>query len=155
MKLPPKLPPEPKWEDVFPVTKGPRAAENRRCRAQARWFWRLYIDNMGPIGVVSLLDDVILRRAAINFARLDAAERETSIEGMTHKTDYGTVKHPATTVVNLLDARLIQQMRDLGMTPLARERLRPPGEESDDESDFDPTAHPPVGDHAAGGASRA
>lgn len=150
IKLPARLPEEPDWHEYFPVTKGPEAKVNARCRAEASYFFRLYIAEMGPTGVVALLDEILLRRAAVNYARIDQCERAISIEGYSADGERGSVKHPAITIVNLCDARLISQMRELGMTPLQREKLSPKGGQDDeDDTDFHPSAHPRVGDTTA------
>lgn len=135
--LPPGVPAEPDWTDTFPLVSDARNLENARCRSVASETWRWLATTLGP-AILSDADRVAMLDLCRLIARIDDAERQVSLEGLTIRTERGVVKNPLTTELNSWRAALWSAMRDYGLTALARDRLNPrDGDRGDHDALFD------------------
>jgi P27 family predicted phage terminase small subunit len=134
--LQPKAPTEPDWSEIFP-SGGRRTSTNARARGVASAFWRYVVSVLEPQGIVAELDFAALQRAATLWARIDEAERILSREGIVRTSSRGQVRHPVATILNQMNEKLFSVMRDLGMTPSARDRLNPRLGGGTPDPDFD------------------
>lgn len=112
-------------------------ASNQRCRDVARAEWRRIVGVLEAQGLLSLVDHEVLADYCRVVARIDQCERDISHNGMWVRGERGAQKNPSTTVVNQLRGQLKYYLGELGLTPVARDRLNPREADDDGDSPFD------------------
>jgi P27 family predicted phage terminase small subunit len=143
LQLPPGAPPEPDWTARFGPVRGNAelTAQARRCRERARREWRLVVPVLDAMGMLSVVDAAVLEDWATCVARLDQCEREVTRRGLVVKGERGWQRNGATIIAAAYRHRLGHLSAQLGLDPLARDRLRgdPRGAsaDSDPDSPFD------------------
>lgn len=139
LRLPIEPPPEPDWRDWWPGRTGNtrRNGEHTRARRVARATWRRVVDILGQQRLLSTLDADLLADLAIATAQLDEAERRIHRGGTVITGQKGNdVRHPLWPVINQLRTHLRKLWVELGIGPLARDRLPRAGDD-DPADDWD------------------
>jgi len=76
VRLPPEVPAEPTWAQVFPAD--PRGSSAVRLRKVAAAKWALWSRWLGSQGILSAIDDGALEAACVAFAEFREATRSGS-----------------------------------------------------------------------------
>lgn len=127
---PPEAPGEPDWDEWF--------AGDKRGRFVAARAWSRMVPALDAQGVLTGMDADVLTDYCICLARLDECEQLVSRLGVTVINDRdAVVKNPAATIANQYRSRLKHLEGQLGMTPVARDRLKPGKPETTDDNPFD------------------
>jgi P27 family predicted phage terminase small subunit len=125
IKLPPVPPNEPDWADLLPGD----SIEAARIRDMAQDTWHLIVGELEPLGVLARVDDIILTDTCIIRGRLWALERDISQRGtMTEavgRKDRGMVRNQSVDLAMRYRQMLQRYLVELGLTPLARDKLNP------------------------------
>jgi P27 family predicted phage terminase small subunit len=111
--------------------------DNQRCRDVAREEWRRIVGVLDAQGLLALVDHEVLADYCRVVARIDQCERDISRNGVWVRGERGAQKNPSTTVVNQLRGQLKFYLGELGLTPVARDRLNPREADDDGDSPFD------------------
>lgn len=141
LRLPPGAPEEPAWADRFPAVRGEKRATavNRRCREVARAEWRRVVPVLDAMGMLAKVDHQVLVDWCTCVARVDQAERQISVEGMTMQGERGMQRHGAAILAQGYRTQMRKLMVELGLTPLARDTMRgDPGGAGADEDEGSP-----------------
>ncbi len=100
----------------------PRCPKWLSKRAKAEW--RRVVPVLIKLDVVNGLDESLIALYCQAFADYAGANEVLDCEGATYKASTGLVKrHPATVLRDQAHRRLLQTIRELGLSPIARERL--------------------------------
>ena len=111
--------------------------EAARARLVARRTWRRIVPSLGSIGLLADVDYDLLVDYCVVVARIDQAERDVTVRGMWTPGERGAMKNPSTTVLNQLRAQFRHYVGQLGLSPVARDALRPPEAVDDAGSPWD------------------
>lgn len=106
---------------------------NTRAREIARRTWRRVVPQLDAIGVLADVDHLVLVELCTVVARIDECERDLSERGLWAYGERGAVKNPSATQVNQLRTAMHRYIGELGLSPVARDRLTAP--EADDDGD--------------------
>lgn len=157
-KLPPAMPTEPEWVEVFPSPpevprsrKGPEATKARadrrrlqadavRARKVARAAWRRWARVLHKQGYLSEVDPEVLQDAAVEWAEIDKCTRDISRRGTWVEGERGAVKNPSVTAVAQHRVAFKNHAAALGLAPAYRVGLISswdPGGSGDEESPWD------------------
>ena len=143
VKLPPAAPAEPDWTERFPtVPKKPAlASAAKRCRDRARREWRTIVPVLDAMGLLAKVDGQVLEEWCTCVARLDQAERQISLEGLTMQGERGMQRNGAAILAQGYRTQMRKLMGELGLTPLARDTMRGDpggaGDGADEDSPYD------------------
>lgn len=134
LRLPVGAPPEPRWPSVFPTEQHDREQQQRarRLRAAARDEWRAVVPVLTRHGLLSEVDQALVRRHCVAVALEAEATRDICLQGAHQRTERGNAKNPAVTAAHQLRQQLVVTSRELGLSPAARDRLRGPEVEEDE-----------------------
>lgn len=129
---------EPDWLETFPSTrdKEPQAV-NRRAREVARREWRRVVPVLKTSAGLAEVDTQVVQDYCVCVARIDQCEREISARGLLIEGERGWQKNGATTVAGQYRTQLKAYIGELGLSPSARGRLTPPGDDDDGDDAFD------------------
>lgn len=111
--------------------------ENQRARDVAKAEWNRIVPVLDAQGLLSVVDAEVLTDYVRVVARLDQCERDISRNGMWTEGERGAVKNPCVTAANQLRGQLKFYLGELGLTPVARDQLKPGGPNDDGGSPFD------------------
>lgn len=129
VKLPPTALVEPKWSDIFTG----RSADMKRAAKTAGDLWRKLAPTLArSAGLVGEQQESLVDYC-VTWARIEQGERAISREGMVVLTERGYVKNPWSTVLNGYRSHLRSLIGELGLSPSAATRLKPPGDLDDDD----------------------
>ena len=147
---------EPDWEELFPPVRKPtrpktddpevlaewrrrvNAAEGSdRCRARAQAEWRRVVPLLVRTAGLADVDRSIVVDYCVTVARLEECERRISLEGLVVMGQRGECRNPLTTVASQYRTQLKAYIGELGLSPSARGRIEPPGDDDDGDDPFD------------------
>lgn len=134
LKLPPVELTEPSWTQVFPAAKV--TAEVKRLREVASREWGRIVPVLQHTAGLAAVDVTVLTDYCVCVARIDQGERAITRGGALVKGERGWQKNGWTTIVGQYRTQLRSYIVELGLSPSARVKLGPPGD--DDDGDDDP-----------------
>lgn len=94
----------------------PRLAEDETA------MWHAVVASL-PDGLLTAADDGILERYVVAWARFRNARILLQTEGMTIKSERGTVRHPLLAIMSQAEKAMHASGGELGLSPVARARL--------------------------------
>lgn len=110
---------------------------NKRAREVARRTWQRVVPQLARQGLLTIVDEDVLRDYVIVVTRLDECERNVSDLGIWQRGERGAMKNPATTVANQLRQTMKFYVGELGLTPVARDAMTPREAAGGEEDGFD------------------
>lgn len=130
LKVPASLPREPDWTRVLP--------DDPEAQVSAAAEWAETVPPLHKLGILSgPLDVRVLIEYCTIVARIEACERDISVNGLTVRGQYPgvMVRNPNTLTVAQYRSALRPLMVQLGLAPYARASLKAPdGDTPDDEN---------------------
>lgn len=111
--------------------------EGRRARKVARETWRRIVAILDAEGLLTELDGDVLAELCRTVARIDQCERDLARNGLWVQGERGAQKNPCTTVVNQLRTHFKWLVGELGLSPVARDKLSTSEGTQDGGSPFD------------------
>lgn len=133
LKLPPAELTEPDWSDVFTSSKA--TAEVKRLRMVASREWRRIVPVLEHTAGLAAVDTTVLTDYCVCVARIDQGERAITREGALLQGERGWQKNGWTTILGQYRTQLRSYIVELGLSPSARVKLGPPGDDDDDGDD--------------------
>lgn len=141
LKVRPEAPAEPDWREWFPVVqKGDAKPVNEKARRDARAVWQRVVPVLDASGVLSTLDLDLLTDVCVTVVRLRQCERDISISGLRLEGDRGQVRNPNVVSAKQYRDQLRYLAGQLGLSPVERDYLQPPGPADPEAQDGKPSA---------------
>jgi P27 family predicted phage terminase small subunit len=98
---------------------------------EAKREWKRVVAELGPLGVLTVLDVSALCANCVAWSEMRAAEDIIQRDGVVITDQYGKqMKHPAVAVKNAALTAMLRWGAELGLTPSSRTRLRVPSKPS-------------------------
>jgi P27 family predicted phage terminase small subunit len=95
-------------------------------------LWRFVVASL-PAGVLARADTSIMERYVVAWARWREADEAVKADGMLVKTPQGVIKHPLLSAMNGLQREMHACGAELGLSPVARQRIMATKVDPDDE----------------------
>lgn len=133
--LPPAVLSEPDWSETF-LTSGDQD-ETDRLRLIASTEWRRVVPVLTVSAGLGDVDRNVLHDYCVCVARIDQCERSLSRDGLMMRGERGWQKNGHTTIVGQYRQQLRSYVVELGLSPSARVKLPPAGDDDDEDSVFD------------------
>lgn len=133
LTLPPGELVEPNWADTFCDSE---SNESERLRFVAAREWGRVIPQLKISAGLSDVDMMVLHDYCVCVARIDQCERALSRDGLMLLGERGWQKNGHTTIVGQYRQQLRSYVVELGLSPSARVKIPPAGDD-DDDSVFD------------------
>ncbi len=135
VRLPPGDLEEPDWSEVFPGGRGRPTAELTRLRQVASREWARVVPVLKKAAGLAVVDMTVLTDLCVCVARIDQGERALVRDGVLQLGERGWQKSGWTTVVGQYRTQLRAYIVELGLSPSARTRLTPAGDDPDGDDD--------------------
>jgi P27 family predicted phage terminase small subunit len=96
-----------------------------------RDLWSFVVRSL-PDGLLCRADTAILERFVIAWSRYRECQKQIEDDGLMIKTPQGAIRHPLLPVVNNLSREMTSIGSELGLSPVAREKLSAARLDADD-----------------------
>lgn len=97
-----------------------------------RTLWDFILRSLPP-GVLARTDTSILERYVVAWARWRECDEAVKADGLMVRTPQGTIKHPLLAVMTALSREMNSSGGELGLSPVARQRIMATKIDPDDE----------------------
>lgn len=135
VKLPVGVLAEPIWSQTF--VAGTDDDVTARLVEVASTEWRRVVPVLTVSAGVADVDLNVLHDYCVCVARIDQCERALSRDGLMMQGERGWMKNGHTTIVGQYRQQLRSYVVELGLSPSARVKLPPAGDDDDEDSVFD------------------
>lgn len=131
--MPPDELREPDWLELWPEDE----PIQQRCRQVAAAEWARVVPVLRLSAGLADVDRTVLRDYCLCVARIDQCERALSVDGLLQFGERGWQKNGHTTIVGQYRQQLRAYIVELGLSPSARAKLPPSGDDDGDDDPFD------------------
>jgi P27 family predicted phage terminase small subunit len=104
-----------------------------RLREVASREWGRVVPMLQRSAGLADVDSMVLVDYCVCVARIDQCERGLTEQGLVYLGERGWVKNGLTTIVSTYRQQLRAYIGELGLSPSARVRLTPPGDDDGDD----------------------